>query len=48
MTKLMGDDLVQKIAFILIAKNLNRLKPKEVFETKIKACMGEKCLKYLF
>lgn len=37
-----GDDLAKKNALILIAKNLNRLKPKEALETEIRACMGEK------
>lgn len=31
----------KKNAFIFITKNLNRLKPKEVFETEIRAYMGE-------
>ena len=37
-----GDDLAKKNALILIAKNLNRLKPKEILESEIRACMGEK------
>ena len=37
-----GDDLAKKNALILIAKNLNKLKPKEILESEIRACMGEK------
>ena len=42
MGKPTGDDLTKKNALIFIAKNLNRLKPKEVLESEIIACMGEK------
>ena len=43
-----GDDLAKKNALILIAKNLNRLKPKEILETEIRACMGEKNVLNIF
>jgi hypothetical protein len=33
---------------ILIAKKLNILKPKEVLETKIRACIGEKNVLNIF
>ena len=42
MGKPTGDDLAKKNALILIAKNLNRLKPKEILESEIRACMGDK------
>lgn len=42
MGKPTGDDLAKKNALILIAKNLNRLKPKEILETEIRACMGDR------
>ena len=42
MGKPTGDDLAKKNALILIAKNLNRLKPKAILEAEIRACMGEK------
>ena len=42
MEKPNDDDLAKKNALILIAKNLNRLKPKEILEAKIRTCMGEK------
>ena len=42
MGKPTGDDLAKKNALILIAKNLNRLKPKEILESEIRKCMGEK------
>lgn len=32
----------RKNALIFIAKNLNRLKPKEILEAEIRACMGKK------
>lgn len=42
MGKPTGDNLAKNNVLMFIAKNLNKLKPKEVFETKIRACMGEK------
>lgn len=42
MGKSIGNDLAKINVFILITKILNRLKPKEVFETKIRVCMGRK------
>ena len=42
MDKLTGDDLAKKNTLILIAKNLNRLKLKEILKSEIRACMGEK------
>lgn len=44
MGKPTGDDLAKKNALIPIAKNLNRLKPREILETEIRACMGEKII----
>lgn len=41
MVKPTGDDLVKKNTLILNAKNLNKLKPKKILKTKIRACMGE-------
>ena len=43
-----GDDLAKKNALILIAKNLNKLKPKEILESVIRACMGEKNVLNIF
>ena len=43
-----GDDLAKKNALILIAKNLNRLKPKEILESEIRAYMGEKNVLNIF
>ena len=42
MGKPTGDDLVKNNVLILIAKNLNRLKPKEILEEEIRACMEKK------
>ena len=43
-----GDDLAKKNVLILIPKNLNRLKPKEILETEIKTCMEEKNILSIF
>ena len=43
-----GDDLAKKNALILIAKNLNKLKPKEILETELRACMGDKNVLNIF
>ena len=48
MGKPTGDDLAKKNALILIAKNLNRLKPKEILEAEIRACMGDKNILNIF
>ena len=42
------DDLAKKNALILIVKNLNKLKPKEILESEIRACMGEKHVLNIF
>ena len=41
MGKPTGDDLAKNNVLILIAKNLNKLKPKEILKEEIRACMGE-------
>ena len=38
----MGDDLAKINALILFAKNLSKLKPKDIFEIEIR----EKCLNF--
>jgi hypothetical protein len=40
--------LAKKNALILIAKDLNKLKSKEILETEIQACMGEKNVLNIF
>ena len=48
MGKSSGDDLAKKNALILIAKNLNKLKPKAILEAELRACMGEKNILNIF
>ena len=48
MGKSSGDDLAKKNDLILIAKNLNILKPKAVLEAEIRSCMGEKKILNIF
>jgi hypothetical protein len=46
--KPIGDDLAKKNALNLIAKNLNKTKPKEILEKEIRLCMGEKKILNIF
>jgi hypothetical protein len=48
MRKPTDDHLAKKNAFILIVKNLNRLKPKEALEAEIRIDMGDKNILNIF